>query len=267
MISRGSVQVELKSYINCVNKASNYVSPQMHSCYEIVFYASGSGKTLIGEDLYDYSAGDIAIIEPGTVHDELCITESEIHFCLFTYEGILHLENGVHSLCRLENGEDIIAHITDLFHRIQNEMYYKQLSYEAVLDFLMGELLVAVCRTHSRVRPTSDGIEYIKMYIKENYTRRLDFHILANHVGYSYDRLRHIFKDKVGISPSRYLLNVRIRRAKELLVETDQSIEHIAKITGFGGASRFVEVFRQEIGQTPGRYRALNRDNDVMQIL
>ena len=105
------------------------------------------------------------------------------------------------------------------------------------------------------------------MYIKENYTRRLNFQLLADHVGYSYDRLRHIFKEKVGVSPSRYLLNVRIQRAKELLASTDYTIEYIAKVTGFGGASRFVETFRMEIGQTPKKYRESNRGKDVNRIL
>lgn len=271
MTANNSVQVELKSYIHVDTPPLNYVSPQVHSCYEIVFYNTGSGKTLIGGNLYDFNAGDIAIIEPETVHDELCSTGSEIYCCLFSFEGPLQLKNGLYSLRHLENYQEMLNPVLQLFGQIQSELYQKQFAFEVMLDSLMGQLLVHICRIYSRIysrtRSSSDGIEYVKMYIKENYTRRLNFQILADHVGYSCDRLRHIFKEKVGVPPSRYLLNVRIQRAKELLVSTDNSIESIAKATGFGSASRFVETFRLEIGQTPKAYRELNRGNDVTRIL
>ena len=228
MTMANSTQVELKSYIQVVNPPLHYVPPQVHSCFEIVFYSSGSGKTLIGENLYDFNAGDIAIIEPETVHDELCSTSSEIYCCLFTFNGPLQLKSGLYSLRNLDNGQDAREPILQLFGQIQREMHQKQLAFEMMLNFLMGQLLVFICRIHSRIRSSSDGIEYIKMYIKENYTRRLNFQLLADHVGYSYDRLRHIFKEKVGVSPSRYLLNVRIQRAKELLSSTNMSIKEIA---------------------------------------
>ena len=267
MTAKDSVQVSLKNYIHGVNPPQNYVPPQVHSCYELIFYASGNGKTLIGEDLYDFNAGDMAIIQPETVHDELCNTASEVYCCLFTYEGDLPLGNGLYPICRTEESQETVNDLVALFQRIEHELLQKQMAYEAVVDLLMGQLLVLVCRTHSRIRSASEGVDYVKTYIKENYARRLDFHILANQVGYSYDRLRHIFKERVGVSPSRYLLNVRIRRAKELLVSTNHSIEYVAKATGFGGASRFVEVFRLEIGQTPGGYRKANQGKDITRIL
>ena len=270
MTVKSNVQVELKSYIHSFNPMLNYVPPQVHSCFEIVFYASGNGKTLIGENLYDFNAGDIAIIEPETVHDELCSTDSEVYCCLFTYEGPFQLRSGLYSLHHLGDFEEMLDPILKLFSQISGEMIQKQFAFELMLDSLMGQLLVFIGRIYSRIYSrirSSDGIEYVKMYIKENYARRLNFQLLADHAGYSCDRLRHIFKEKMGVSPSRYLLNVRIQRAKELLVSTDYTIERIAKATGFGGSSRFVETFRIEIGQTPKKYRDLNRGKDVTRIL
>lgn len=266
MTTKGIIEVELKSYIHTQHEPMDYVAPQSHSCYEMVFYASGEGKTTIGEELYDFGPGDLAIIEPETVHDELSSSTCEVYCCLFTYQGSLPLENGLYSLRNLANAEEVLDNILRLFLQIQNEMFSKCLAYESVLNFLMGQLVIVFYRTRTNVRSMADGIEYVKMYIKENYTRGLDFHILASHVGYSYDRLRHIFKERVGISPSRYLLNVRIKRAKEMLANTEQSVERIAKATGFGGASRFVEVFRSETGQTPGKYRISAQANGVAKI-
>lgn len=266
MTTKGIVEVELKSYIHTQHDPMDYVTPQSHSCYEMVFYASGEGKTTIGEELYDFGPGDMAIIEPETVHDELSGTTCEVYCCLFTYQGVLPLENGLYSLRKLEHSDEVIDNILQLFMQIKKEMFSKCLEYESVLNFLMGQLVIAFYRTRSNVRSMADGIEYVKMYIKENYTRGLNFHILAHHVGYSYDRLRHIFKERVGISPSRYLLNVRIKRAKEMLTNTDHPIERVAKSTGFGSASRFVEVFRNETGQTPGKYRIAAQASGVSQI-
>ena len=48
---------------------------------------------------------------------------------------------------------------------------------------------------------------------------------------------------------------VRIERAKQMLRETDASVEKIAQLIGFSAAGSFYQTFRSRVGVTPARYR------------
>jgi AraC-like DNA-binding protein len=64
-----------------------------------------------------------------------------------------------------------------------------------------------------------------------------------------------LFKRETGVTPYRFLLQTRLRRAVELLRDTSRSITSIAFEVGFGDLSNFINAFRREVGVSPRRYR------------
>ncbi len=79
----------------------------------------------------------------------------------------------------------------------------------------------------------------------------------ACHMGYSTFR-RH-FKDIVGYAPKEYILRVRLRKAKELLAFTQESVTEIAKNVGFADPYYFSRVFHDKEGLSPSLFRAQQR--------
>jgi len=71
--------------------------------------------------------------------------------------------------------------------------------------------------------------------------------------------LENRFVKAIGRSPHEEILRVRLDRVKELLTETDLSLADIAQRTGFTHVEYLTVVFRNKVGTTPGKYRALNR--------
>ena len=67
--------------------------------------------------------------------------------------------------------------------------------------------------------------------------------------------LERRFRDVLGRSPLEEIRRQRIERGRELLTETDLTIEEIARSCGFRTASRFWTVFREQTGRTPGEHR------------
>jgi LacI family transcriptional regulator len=67
--------------------------------------------------------------------------------------------------------------------------------------------------------------------------------------------LEQRFVRLVGRTPASEIRRVRIEAAKQLLVETDKSIAHISRATGFGHQDLFSRVFRRSVGQTPSQFR------------
>jgi AraC family transcriptional regulator of arabinose operon len=68
-----------------------------------------------------------------------------------------------------------------------------------------------------------------------------------------------LFRNTFSQSPYAYLIALRIRKSKELLLRTPHlSIKLISQAVGFRDTSHFVATFRQYVGFTPERFRELN---------
>lgn len=78
---------------------------------------------------------------------------------------------------------------------------------------------------------------------------------MAREAGLSPFWFAHIFKEKVGISPSRYVQQRRLARARTLLRDRSMSIADIAAQCGFESQSWFTTTFRRHFGDTPAGYR------------
>lgn len=73
--------------------------------------------------------------------------------------------------------------------------------------------------------------------------------------------LERRFRKHLGRSPQAEIRNVQLKRVKQLLTESDLTLERIAALTGFEHPEYLSVVFRREVGETPGHYRADRRAN------
>jgi AraC-like DNA-binding protein len=95
----------------------------------------------------------------------------------------------------------------------------------------------------------------VKEYIDSNLCTNIDLAALANIAGFSMFHFARAFKRSEGVSPHRYLLERRIKRAENLLVETDLPISEIAVTSGFSDQSHLARHFRRGVGVLPSTYR------------
>ncbi|MGE4607003.1 MAG: helix-turn-helix transcriptional regulator, partial [Myxococcota bacterium] len=80
--------------------------------------------------------------------------------------------------------------------------------------------------------------------------------LLAEIARTSESRFIRRFRDTTGRTPGRYVQDRRLRRAADLLVSSDQSIEEIAQCCGFANRYHFTRVFSQRMDCPPARYRS-----------
>ena len=78
---------------------------------------------------------------------------------------------------------------------------------------------------------------------------------LAALVNLSPSRLHQLFKEETGVPPARYLRQLRMRRATELLETTHLSVKQVMAVVGLSDESHFVRDFKKTCGLTPARYR------------
>ena len=82
---------------------------------------------------------------------------------------------------------------------------------------------------------------------------------LANRVNLSCSRLGHLFKLQMGVDLNRFLANERLKKAAELLRQTELSIKEIAARIGYHHSSSFDRGFQQKFGASPADFRRKNR--------
>jgi len=93
--------------------------------------------------------------------------------------------------------------------------------------------------------------EYVIAHIEEN----ISIQALASMVGLSRFHFTRAFKQSEGVTPHRYLLQCRVKRAQELLAATELPLSEIALAAGFSDQSHCSRRFRELVGITPSRYR------------
>jgi AraC family transcriptional regulator len=82
---------------------------------------------------------------------------------------------------------------------------------------------------------------------------------IAHECGLSSGYFARAFKLSTGVSPYRWLTNMRVERAKELLKNPRCELADIAQLCGFVDQSHFTRVFSRSEGYSPGRWRRLHR--------
>lgn len=97
--------------------------------------------------------------------------------------------------------------------------------------------------------------EKLKAYLQLHYSEDVSLDDLASYFELAPAYCSALVKEAAGNSFSKLLLETRIRRAKDLLVETDLRIYEIAERTGYSDVKYFNRIFKRETGVTPIRYR------------
>lgn len=146
--------------------------------------------------------------------------------------------------------EEVRTRISDIYKRASKNASPESLSagvYDLIVTFF-GEL------NEGRKPPK---LLCAKAYIEEEFARDLSVSDVAQAVGISESLLYRIFREEEKTTPMDFLRGVRIRKAKELLLETQNlGVAEIAARTGFSDAAYFCKIFKSETGMTARTYRA-----------
>ena len=98
-------------------------------------------------------------------------------------------------------------------------------------------------------------VEQVLAYLRQNYAQDVEFAQIAERYHVSSAYLSKIFKDHVGMTPSRYRNECKINVAKELLIKTDLPLRAIAEQAGFTDQFYFSKIFKKITGQSPAQFR------------
>lgn len=224
-----------------------------HSAYEMVYYVSGDVKSLVDGQSYNFSPAMLSIIPPGVLHGEYCLTDITTMWCIFD-PGLAKLSTKLSYSADELKDTALPQLLGNMFSLLDNKSADGDNEMQSLFDAIFAELLRLSPQEKAAPYPNKT-LEYACQFLKDNFSRQIDLADLANQVGYSYDRFRHLFKSSIGCSPYSYLMKLRVDNAKKLCRQTALQMSDIASLCGFSSISSFIRAFRLETGVTPMQYR------------
>lgn len=186
--------------------------------------------------------------------------EAEFQFFHFTGKQTQELYNELYNrkgcIFKLPSHKNTIPNILSLLASSQEvDFKISLLIYE-----LLGNLLESTCNTYeskeASVVKVPPEIKAALAHISENFSSKITIEQLGEISNLSTSHFCRTFKKYMGTSPYQYLLNYRLIQAKNLLVQTNLSVEQISDECGFYSVGHFIKAFSKSTkGITPGKFR------------
>jgi len=149
--------------------------------------------------------------------------------------------------------EQIFQHLTSLGGE-KGDYFVLAKTFELFYHLRSDALINASANSDTLVK-CGEAIRKVTTYIESNYWKKITLSNLGKLAGYSPNHLHREFKRFIGISPQKYIENVRISAAKLELTKREKSVAEIAYACGFSSQSHFTLAFKKATGMTPLSYR------------
>lgn len=137
-------------------------------------------------------------------------------------------------------------------------------STEALTGLLphMRQKLLAASASAMVRSENADPKSLIARYLQQHFTENLTLEAVAADMGHAPTYFSKLFKKLFGQTFISYLGELRLERAKELLVTTDMNVKEIAFTAGFRDAAYFTSLFRRAVEMTPTEYRTRHTEEE-----
>lgn len=230
--------------------------------YHVIhFVRKGCGTFTIEGQTYKIGPNQLFIIPAGYAFRYQSDFDDPFHYCWFGFLGIKSnfiyqaaVQNQFVFDCPNTNEyEEIIAEIL----RISDNSFSAFLKVNGLMYNLLGKLVEQfdIFDYRSQQSISSLAIHYMELY----YHKPIQITDIADFIGIHPNYFASIFKEEQGISPKQYLINLKIKKAQELLIQTSEPINIIANTVGFNDALSFSKFFKKYTNLAPTLYRKENR--------
>ena len=270
-----NIHARTKAFISgdiAIFKPEKYVIEskiQMNDYHFIIFHSTPP-MARIGEREFQFKKGSLVSLEPGT---EITVYPHEKNQ-LCQYVSISVKKNFVERIAFEAFGRDKIK-----FDKLENT-YSRQLlesinnfefeltnfgnKYPIMLQSIATQITFLLLRDtftgsqgYNEMSITNDGDYVTKAidYMKKYYSCSITIDGICRAIYLSPSYFSRMFKSKIGMTPYKFLLELRLAKAKELLLESTFPIEEASRLCGFANSAHLATAFKESEGLSPSEYR------------
>lgn len=255
-----------------------------HDFIEFAYVVSGTGYHMVGGEKDNIKKGDFFILNAHVPHEYTVKGNMPIVMlnCIFhpsaidstfavckdfvdvAYHYLFHSfysEDDPKNYIKLTGGRS--RKIGAILEDMLEEYEAKENGYKQVLRSDLTKLLILAFRLYkenSRQMRNAPVLRKLVVdsslhYMQSEYAAPITCELLAERSYVSTSYFNKIFKEETGKSASKMLQDIRMKKACELLSETDLPASQIGLNVGYSDTKHFYDLFKRQTGMTPGEYR------------
>lgn len=230
--------------------------------YQINYITEGKGILESEGNPHQLKPGSLLLIRPGVWHRYRPLRQTGWKEQYIGFNGTIADQFFSHSfflpnqpVIQIGIREEIIDTYLKIFDLVKEEKPGFQQIASGMIIKLMGYIFSFETQKEFTGKHIAGIIEEARFTMRERVGQMLDMEKLAQdyHIGYSY--FRKMFKNYTGVAPHQYHLELKMMRARELLLSTDKSIKEISFELGFQSIHYFSRIFKSKAGVNPSEFR------------
>lgn len=228
--------------------------------FEIEYIIDTDGTAIIDNEKYMLFNGSIVFAKP---HQKRCsIPSFKCYFIHFTidennkyYDLLMNTPSFFQVIdCNIYKNifQTLINHLSENSDNTKSDLTYGlmlQLFY-----FLINDSEKNINLANFNYKKKHNFIFDITNYMQNHYDEKITLASLSEKYNYSPNYIQSVFKKTIGVSPQKYLLDIRLEKAKKLIFEGNSSLIDISLSCGFTSQSYFISCFKNKYRYTPLQY-------------
>lgn len=249
------LDIESVGLYKCNRLISKSYYARTSEAYEIELYNCDCEMVINGIE-YKVGRGSIVLTRPG---------DERMNYSFYTCDAV-HFTTQDTALKEFIEKIPVVINVYDYdYHYSFFKNVYKHYSTvdEKELNFYMtSDILHYLCFLKRESNGLSSLNGYIIPslnkcvdYIKNNYDSKICLDDIASKANVSVSYMHKLFKKSFNKTPLEYLTEMRIQKAKYLLVSTNMKIVDISEKTGFESTANFYIAFKAKVGMSPSSFR------------
>lgn len=231
--------------------------------YQILYISKGKGTfTSESTKKTNIMKGQIILLFPGQWHTYCPSNDTGWNEYYIGFEGPIIDDLVKNEFISPNNqildvgvNEEFVTLYSKAIQVAKNERKTDQQYLAGIVLHLLGMVISYSQNKTIELNNSGEIIERAKIIMNENIHRQINIQEIATNLGTSYSWFRKEFKEYTGFAPAQYFQELKLRKAKELLTETNLSIKEVAYELDFSSYEYFLSFFKKKVGVTPSEYR------------
>lgn len=263
------LKITLMDAVDACHEAGWVSARHRHPWYEFNYVSAGNFRTTLEGQEFEARAGRFFLIPPGCYHSHRSMPGAgDDGFCLrFTLEPAGCADSTVPDggmaagLAQTLQTARPAAFCDDRVGALARLL--AESGREALPALLAGLILSLYALWKAPGKPPAAGksreavlADQAVLYLSEYYPNSIRVTELSDSLNVSYRHLARVFKQATGVTIVEMLRDIRVQKAKELLLSTEKSIQEIAAEVGFENEYYFSRMFSRQAFTTPSAFRA-----------
>ena len=222
------------------------IPPQHGDCWRVFYCTKGTGAYTAGDIVLPYQPGTVIVFPPDVAPEHTADSP--------TLGILLHIRR-ISLVFRQPYALQDDAN-SSILHLMQDVLWHfsSALCDSALLN-AYGQLIVQHVSASRPSAPRAQLVQELAQSILQNYTNPLyELDELLKSAPYCYDYLCRLFRQEMHTTPHKYLADLRLQAAADLLAAGNNSVSEVARLCGHHDPLYFSRMFKKKYGVSPREY-------------